>query len=72
MGSLELITFSADLTVHSSILLSCLVADTNQKVMEVQRTDCSMDRQLLGRVKLPELVQEVHPMLGLFDVGISL
>ena len=33
--------------------------------------DCSvkLDQQLLRQVVLPELAQEVHPLLGLFDEG---
>src|SRR4029434_10530669 len=62
---------SADLTVRWSLFLSSLVADPNQTVIEVHRTDynCGVehDQQLLRQVVLPKLSQEVHPLLGVLD-----
>ena len=39
VGRLALMIFSADLTVRWSLFLSSLVADPNQTVIEVHRTD---------------------------------
>ena len=73
-GRLAPMIFSADLTVRCSLFLSCLVADPKQTVMDVQRTDdggVELDQQLLRQVELPQLAQEVHPLLGFFVDGVD-
>ena len=52
------ILFSADLAFHCGLYLFCLVADPNPGRVEG-------DQQVLGKVKRPELSQEVQPLLCL-------
>lgn len=64
--------------VYWSLFLFFLVTDPQQTVMNAQRRldDYSgkLEQQLLRQIEVPELVQEVHPMLSLSDdcVDISL
>ncbi len=61
---------SAVRTTLRSILRLNLVAERNQTVIEVQRTD-SMMAELLWQVELTQLAKEVHPLLGLFNNGVN-
>uniref|UniRef100_A0AAY4A8Y6 Uncharacterized protein n=1 Tax=Denticeps clupeoides TaxID=299321 RepID=A0AAY4A8Y6_9TELE len=61
------VILSAVRTVRCSLILSLLVAAPYQAVMEEQRTE--LDQQLLWKTVLPQLPQEVHPLLGLFEDG---
>ncbi len=66
---------SAVRTTLRSLLRSDLVAELNQTVIDVQRTDSMMARvelfqQLLWQVKLPQLAKEVQPLLGLSHNGV--
>ncbi len=60
---------SAVRTTLRSLLWSDLVAELNQTDIDVQRMD-SMMIQLLWQVELPQLMKEVHPLLGLFHNGV--
>lgn len=58
-------TFSAVLTVRCNLFLSCLVADPNQTVTDMQRTDWMIAEynwisSSTSQVELPELAQEVE------------
>ncbi len=62
---------SAVRTTLRSLLRSDLVAELNQTVIDVQRTDSMiLFQQLLWQVKLPQLVKEVQPLLGLSHNGV--
>lgn len=66
-----LIIFSADLTFCCSLFVSCWMADPNQKMMEVQRTDLNWISSAWVKVVFPELTQDIDSQLGLLDDSVD-
>ncbi len=66
---------SAVRTTLRSLLRSDLVAELNQTLIDVLRTDSNgnveLYQQLLCQVELPQLAKEVQPPLGLFQNGLD-
>lgn len=59
--------FAAVLLSVVVFCLSCAVVDPNQTLTDAHRLDycrIELDQKLLRQVELPELAQDMHPLLG--------